>query len=189
MSPLTALFLGVAAVLVSTITCASIIAIYGINVGDRWGGQIIRLADNTIQNLPETIEALPDAIGDLVRYRRAPDYAEHVEVAVELAPDPRGDGSCAVVTVENRGEEMITLLALRLKAINRDGVPIRERTEYAATPLMIDHDCRGPIMPNSKTRFPVRLRSDAQAAKSVEWEVADVWLWPSPEDRDDPDVD
>ncbi len=189
MSPWTALFLGVAAVAVAGIVTVCTVATYGIHVADQWGGQLIGVVDTTVQNLPDTLRALPDAVGDVIRYRRAPEYGKQVAVEVSLVEDARGQGPVAVVSIDNQGPEMITLLALRVKALNDDGIPMREWTEYAATPLMVERDCRGPIMPNSKSRYPLRRWRVGQDIKNVEWEIADLWLWPRADRRPISDAD
>jgi hypothetical protein len=145
---------------------------------DRWCSQAVGLAGTTLENLPETLEALPGALGDLADYRRAPDYADQLAVEVRLASDPHGHPR-SVITVQNRGSEVVTLLGLRIVGLDADGDPVREWSEYAATPVMIDDEWRGPLLPSRSRIFTAGgwwgQRSDVA---SVKWEITDVWIWP-----------
>lgn len=179
MSPLTALFLGVTAVIVAAITSASVVVVYGMNLGDRWGGQALNLVGRTVENLPQILETLPTALGDVAEYRRTPAYADNLTVDVRMAPDSYG-GTRPVITVENRGLEVVTLLGLRVVGLDTDGNPTGEWNEYAATPVMIDDDMRGPLLPSRTRVFAARGWHGQQTpAADVKWEITDVWIWPN----------
>ena len=177
MSALTALFLGATAVLVAVITSASIIAIYAMNVGDRWGGDVIDLVNGAVTNLPETIKSLPPVVGDMLDDRRTPEYAEQLAVQVRLVPDERGRGVQPVVSIENRGTKTVTLLALRVVAMDDAGNPVTAWNEYAATPVAIDHDWRGPILPSSTRRLSLCGRHGVHGDVTAEWEITDIRVW------------
>ncbi|UCG15244.1 MAG: hypothetical protein JSV19_08090 [Phycisphaerales bacterium] len=177
MSALTALFLGVTAVLVAVITSASIIAIYAMNVGDRWGGDVIKLVNGAVTNLPETIKGLPPAIGDVLDDRRTPEYVEQLGVQVRLILDETGRTVHPVVSIENRGPKMVTLLALRIVAMDGAGNPVTAWNEYAATPIAIDHDWRGPIMPSSTRQLSLCRHHGVRGDVTAEWEITDIRVW------------
>ena len=180
MSPFTALFLGVTAIVVAVITSASVIAIYGLHLSDRWATDLIGLTGETLDGLPEMIQALPPAVGDLLHDQRAPEYVDQLGIEVTMANDSRRDGVRPVVTVENRGGEMVTLLGLLGIVTDENGTPVGEWTEYAATPIAIDHDWRGPIMPSATRRFSVSGWPWVKGGAAVEYEITDVRIW-SPE--------
>lgn len=177
MSPLTALFLGATAVIVAAITSGSVILLYAMHMGDRWGGDIIALAHKGVENLPDMIEALPPTIGDVLDDRRAPDYVDQLGVQVRLVSDETGAGVHPVVSVENRGGQTVTLLALRVVALDDKGVPVGEWTEYAATPITIDRDWRGPILPSATRRFSLPKRCGLDLDAKVTYEITDVRVW------------
>jgi len=179
MSPWTALFLGATAVIVATIASVSVVGVYGMNVGDRWAGQALNLVGRTVENLPQILESLPTALGDVAEYRRTPAYADSLAVDVRMAPDPYG-GTRPVITVENRGTEVVTLLGLRVVGLDANGNPVGEWNEYAATPVMIDNELRGPLLPSRTRVFTAGGRfGQKSAAADVKWEITDVWIWPN----------
>jgi hypothetical protein len=130
--------------------------------------------------LPELIEALPPAVGDLLNDRRAPEYTANLKVDVKLATDER-DRLRPVMTIRNDGDEVVSMLAVRVAALRGDAVPIREWTEVAATPIAIDHDWRGPLMPHT-TRHVVlsgycSLPGDAADYLTPAYEISEIRVW------------
>ena len=55
-----------------------------------------------------------------------------------------------MLTIINKGDEIVSLLAVRVVALNSQGVPVREWTEVVATPLAIEGEWRGPLMPGNQ---------------------------------------
>lgn len=181
MSPLTALFLGIFGVGAVGIASGTTVVLYGLKIIDHRADHLVGLADDlvggAIENLPAWLEALPPSIKEMLNDRRAPEYVKEIDVqAMFISGEPNG-GSRAVVTVTNRGEEVVTLLAVRVVALNQDGVPVREWTEVVATPLAIDGDWRGPLLPGAQ-RYAImsashgRLGPDGLLTPKVE--IADV---------------
>lgn len=184
MSPWTAMFLGTTAIIVVGIASLSFIVLYGMSLGDRWGLQVMNLAGRALDNLPQTLEALPEALGDVAEYRRTPAYADNLAVEVRMAPDPY-HGTRPVITVENRGTEVVTLLGLRIVGLDANGNPTGEWNEYAATPVMIDDDMRGPLLPSRTRVFSAGgWCGQTSAAAEVKWEITDVWIWPNQPDAE-----
>jgi hypothetical protein len=177
MSPLTALFLGTTAIIVATITSASVIVIYGINVGDRWGKALILLAGETVEDLPEFLESMPPGVGDYLNDEREPGYAEQLEVRVSApGTGPRGKTEMAV-TVTNNGKHTVTLLPIRFVAMDSRGTPYAEWSEYAATPITVEHDLRGPLLPGSTRIFSTGYWCESAKDPQLEWEITDVRIW------------
>lgn len=165
------------------------VVLYGMHVLDKNATEAIGFVDNTLggtlEGLPALIESLPESIAELLDDRRAPEYAANIEVSLNFVPDERNDGLRPVMTIVNKGDEVVSLLAVRVAALNKSMLPLRDWTEVVATPLAIDHDWRGPLMPGN-TRH-VRLsccRSLSEA--DIEditgaWEIADIRVWQAKE--------
>ncbi|MEK7711071.1 MAG: hypothetical protein AAB341_04165 [Planctomycetota bacterium] len=177
---MTALFLGVFFVGAVTIGSAATVVLYGMRIVDTKASALIRFAGNTVEGLPELVQSLPPAIGDLLHDRRAPEYAGKINVEVKLVADDASGVVRPVLTVRNTGDEVVSLLAVRVAALDANGVPVNDWTEVVATPLAIDDDWRGPLMPGA-TRYVVLSGSRSLAGKAgtvtAVAEIGDVRVW------------
>ena len=181
MSPLTALVIGVFGIGAVGIASGSAIVLYGMRIINTNASAIVGLAQNTVEGLPELIESLPPALGDLLNDRRAPDYASQIDVAVRLVPHDRRDGLRPVLTVTNNGSEVISLLGVRVAALDENKAPVREWSEMVATPLPIEGEWRGPLYPGSTRHVLVSCRptiTEARARKlTVVTEISEIRVW------------
>jgi hypothetical protein len=71
---------------------------------------------------------------------------------------------------------MISLLSMRLVGSDADGAPVLEKNIWAASPIQIDNDWRGPLMPHETRRLVVYCH-DADRAASYSSEVTEVRVW------------
>jgi hypothetical protein len=179
MSPFTALFLGTTAVAVAVITSLAIIVIYGMHLAGQSCGGLVGVAEKAVQGLPDLAASLPPAIGDLLNDRRAPDYVKDLAIDVHWASGETGrDLSRPIVSVQNKGAQMITLLTMRVAALDSDNEPVHEWTTAAATPLTVEHEWRGPILPSGERRYALhRLPDGSSKDTTLKWEVTDVRVW------------
>jgi hypothetical protein len=180
MSPFTALFLGIFGVGALTIAGASCIVLFGMRIADNRITDVLHLADDTIDGLPDLINSLPPAIGDVLNDRRAPQYAADLDVDVAFAMDESGRLR-PVMTIKNNGSEVVSMLAVRVAALLDNGMPVREWTEVVATPIAIENEWRGPLMPNA-TRHVVLSRCYGHAGKILgnltpAYEISEVRVW------------
>ena len=180
MSPLTALFIGIFGVGALTIAGVSSVVLYGMRIADNRITDVLGLAENTIDGLPELIESLPPAIGDVLNDRRAPEYAGSLTVDVRFGRD-EGGRSRPVMTITNNGSEVVSMLAVRVAALNGDGVPVGEWTEVVATPIAACDEWRGPLMPYA-TRHVVLSRCYAPAVRNADGltavhEISEIRVW------------
>jgi len=195
MSPLTALFLGLSLFGVSLVAMIAVVALYGLKIADDKSDRLLGLADNTVERvpeiirsvtdqMPELIKSLPPVLSDAFNDRRAPEYTGQLVIQAELRPSGRRDSLAPVVTIENKGSEMVSLLSVRVAVLDESGTPRREYTEMAATPLAIDHDWRGPLMPGA-TRHLVLcdwdgLPQNAASRWKAVCEISELRLWNGP---------
>jgi len=180
MSPFTALFIGIFGVGAMAIAGASCIVLLGMRIADNRITDVLHLADDTIEGLPELINSLPPAIGDVLNDRRAPEYAADLDVDVAFAVDESGRLR-PVMTIKNNGSEVVSMLAVRVAALLDNGMPVREWTEVVATPIAIENEWRGPLMPNA-TRHVVLSRCYGHAGKILSnltpaHEISEVRVW------------
>ena len=187
MSPFTALFLGIFGLGAVSITVSSVVVLYGMRVVNVRAATLLGFAADTVEGLPELIESLPPAVGDVLSQRRAPDYAAKIGVDAALVADRSSSSVRPVLTITNEGDKMITLLAVRVAALNVDGVPLREWTEVVATPIAAGGPWRGPIMPDATRHVVLHqgsrgLLTGAPDAVTVAVEVSDVFVWMPVED-------
>ena len=177
MSPMTALFLGLFGVLAVGITSGAGVVLYGLRIANLNASSLLNLADSTIAGLPELIERLPPALADLFDDRRAPDYAENLDVKVTFLADTHSDRIRPVLTVINNGSRVVTMLTIRVAALNEEDVPLQEWTELVATPIGLNDDLRGPIFPGSTRHIVLRrgyLRTAVGSAFTGAIEISEL---------------
>ncbi len=158
MSPLTALFLGLFGVGAVGIAAGTSVILYSLRVLDRKASSILDFAEHTVEALPELIASLPPALGDVLNDRRAPEYAKKLDVGVRFTANEKADGVRPVLTVTNKGDEVVSMLAVRVVALDAKGVPLRDWTQVVATPIAIEDDWRGILLPGA-TRHVVMSSS------------------------------
>ena len=157
MSRISALFWSIALVLITVITTTGILAGTGMMIVNGKASRVLDLAENGVEQLPdlimnvsELIEGLPPMLSEPLNARRAPGYLAQLDVQVDLVPSADGQWLRPAVRIENKGDEMVSLLAMRVVALDEQQHPVCEWTEVVATPLTFDdNDWRGPLMPGN----------------------------------------
>jgi hypothetical protein len=180
MSPVTAMFLGMFFVGGLVIASATTVVLYTMRIVDHKAAAVLHFADHTVEGLPELLKSLPPALADMLQDRRAPEYASKLAVDVKFINDESTGALRPVLTVKNNGSEVVSLLALRVAAIDANGTPQNDWTEVVATPLSIDNQWRGPLMPGA-TRHVVLSACRSLTGKSemlvAVAEIGDVRVW------------
>ncbi len=190
MSPLTALVIGVFGVGAVSIASVTVVVLYGLRIIDSKTTDIIAFTETTLEStlegLPVLLESLPEAVEKLLNDRRAGDYAANLDVTLDFVVDEHSDRLRPVLAITNRGEQVVSLLAVRVAALNGRGLPIREWTEVVATPITIPDEWRGPLRPGN-TRHVVfsswHRGITPEQAEDITGavEITDVRVWNAPE--------
>ncbi|MFO0838972.1 MAG: hypothetical protein U1D55_10645 [Phycisphaerae bacterium] len=173
---LSSLAVGFFTCITTTVICGSVLGLYGMHIMNTKASQILSFGSGVIEKLPEWQKALPPAVAEAIHDRRAPEYRENVKVSVEATPGRRADRGRVVVEVKNNGNEAISLLALRLVLEGGDGSPVGDMGTYAATPIMVDGEWRGPILPGSTRRF-VREYWEHDSVTRASYEITELRVW------------
>ncbi|MFQ5425093.1 MAG: hypothetical protein ACE5F9_14090 [Phycisphaerae bacterium] len=175
---------GLSATVITLVVCGSGIVLYGMNIADRKSGNLIELVDQAVQNLPEIRESLPPVLADALNDSRRPDYADKLDVEVRLSATPgHHDRRRAIVEVHNGGDEVVSLMSMRIVVLDKNGDPLAEANEWVATPFAADRDWRGPLMPDSTRQFPVsnRLARDGPQQPvgdvNLTYEITEIRTW------------
>jgi hypothetical protein len=177
MSFLSVAAISLTAVCITFLFCGTGLALYGMKLLDKKSESLAGLICQAAAKLPEFREALPPALADAIDDERLPDYRENLVVSARIAKSDDGRGARrAVISVENRGDRVISLLSLRLVGLDETGDPVFEQEAWAATPLQIDDDWRGPLQPHETRLFPVYWYRNSQPA-GVDVEVTDLRVW------------
>ncbi len=179
---LSALAMGLSALAITFIISCTVVIIYGMHFAGGQSEMLVSLMGDAIQGLPKLQESLPPVLADLLDDRRQPDYSAQLEISAKTTLLPERNGSIrTMVTVVNNGEEVVSLLSLRIVILNSRDEILAESNEWAATPFAADHDWRGPLMPGSHRHFatsrsggfPVSSLNDLK----TEVEITDVRIW------------
>ena len=182
MSPLTALFMGISLVLTTAVASGAAVILYGLRIIDHRSEGVVGLVQHVFDGVPELAASLPPVLSDLLHDRRAPEYVSQLDVDVAFVRDEDGDVR-PVLTIENKGTEMVSLLAVRVAALSASGTPLGEWTEIVATPLAVDDEWRGPLLPGS-TRHVMLSGWLGESVDPAELtgtvEIADIRVWTQP---------
>jgi hypothetical protein len=179
MSFLTALVCSVAGVTIALILSITGITVYGMSLIDKKTDNLAGLIEETVKALPAVRESLPPSLADAFNDERHPEYLQNLVISSKLVEEQgaqRWPRSRVVVEVQNNGNEAVTLLSLRLVGLDANGDPVREWHTWAATPLQLEDEWRGPLLPHETRRFAVWCKSSEQPVK-VTHEVSEVRLW------------
>ncbi|MBN1360647.1 MAG: hypothetical protein JW993_08650 [Sedimentisphaerales bacterium] len=145
---------GLAGVIVTIIVCGTVALLYTVHLASDKSEQIITLAQSAVRGLPEFQRSLPPAVADMLDDRRQPGYAGQLAITAKVTTQPDSRGRTrTTIEIVNNGSEVVSLLSLRVVLLDEDGELVSEFQEWAATPVALEDDWRGPLMPGSKRRF------------------------------------
>jgi hypothetical protein len=185
--------LGLSSVVITVVICATVLIVYGLHFAGEKADRVISLTEVAIQGLPALQASLPPAVADMLNDERRPDYGQHLAITARLMPRPGSDGvTRSSIEIVNRGDEVVSLLALRVIVVDEYGHIRSETQEWAATPLAVEHDWRGPIMPGSRRYFVCKgshLRGISPVDKlKAEVEINELRVWNRPGPKPIPDT-
>ncbi|HUU85812.1 MAG TPA: hypothetical protein VM243_20130 [Phycisphaerae bacterium] len=181
---------GGSVLLVTVIACGTCLALYGMNIIDRKTDTVTGFVREAVRSVPDIIDSLPPVVADVLEDQRMPAYAEALDVSARLVrferPGRRGQWIRPIIEVQNNGDELVSLLSMRVVILDEDGDPVDEVNEWAATPIAAARDWRGPLMPGAKRHIVSHHlylgESVAQGELRAEVEITDVRIW-KPEAR------
>jgi hypothetical protein len=180
---LSALAMGVSAIIIAFIVSCTVVIIYGMNFAGEKSEELVTLAEEAIRGLPKLQESLPPVLADILDDRRQPDYSAQLDITAKTILLPADKGTVkTTVEIVNNGKEVVSLLSLRVVVLTSQNDIITESNEWAATPIAADHEWRGPLMPGSRRYFVTSRRGlpvfSADELKT-QVEITDVRLWNS----------
>jgi len=175
MSFLSVTVLSLAAIIVTTVVSASGVAVYALKVADGKTDNLLGLVGETVKSLPEFCEGLPPALADAIKDERQPGYRDQLDVSVRLGRE-QGSRRALLVEVKNGGEQTVSLLSMRLVGLDGEGDPVFEKNAWVATPLQLDDDWRGPLLPHETRQIPLYCY-DTGASREVRAEITDIRIW------------
>ena len=181
---LSSLAMGISAVVITIIISCTVVIIYGIHFAGERSEKLVSLVGDAVGGLPELREALPPALADVLDDRRDPGYVAELDIsAVTALTTDQHRTVRTKIEVVNNGDEIVSLLCLRIVVFGPSGRILSESNEWAATPIAADHDWRGPLMPDSHRYFvssrrplPVYLGDELR----TEVEITDLRVWNGP---------
>ena len=177
---------GISAIIITIIVSCTVVVLYGVHLASDKSDRIITLAQSAVRGLPEFQEALPPALADMLDDRRQPDYAGQLAITAKVTSPPNSHGRTRTsIEIVNEGKEVVSLLSLRLTLLDEHDELIAESQEWAATPVAIDNEWRGPLMPGAKRRFVCWRHYGHQAGPldvlKPEVEITELRVWNAPE--------
>jgi len=180
---LSALAMGVSAIIIAFIVSCTVVIIYGMNFAGDKSEEVVSLVEEAIRGLPKLQESLPPVLADMLNDRRQPDYSTQLTITPSTTLLPNDDGTVkTTIEIENNGSEIVSLLSLRVVVLTSRNEIIAESNEWAATPIAADDDWRGPLMPGSRRYFVTSRRGlpvfSADEVKT-EVEITDIRVWNS----------
>lgn len=180
---LSALAMGVSAIIIAFIVSCTVVIIYGMNFAGDKSEEVVALVEQAIRGLPKLQESLPPVLADMLDDRRQPDYVTQLDITASTTLLPADKGTVkTTIEVVNNGKEIVSLLSLRVVVLTSQNEIITESNEWGATPVAADHNWRGPLYPGSRRYFVTSRRAlpvfSADELKT-EVEITDVRIWNS----------
>ncbi len=183
---LSALALGVSAIVIALIVSCTVVIIYGIHFAGEKSEKLVSLVEDAIQGLPALQKSLPPVFADMLDDHRQPDYSAQLEITAKTVPVPEQNGRMRTsVRVVNNGPEVVSLLSLRVVILNAQDQIVAESNEWAATPFAADDDWPGPLMPGSRRNFAAShggLSASSPEDLKTEVEITDIRIWSGKKD-------
>jgi hypothetical protein len=172
------LVLGLCGTICVVLVCATCVAVYGVKVVNDRVGSLMEMSPAALTALANWQQAMPPAVNDALHDRRMPEYREQVHVTATLVRDLHTERLVPIVEVSNDGDQIVSLMSLRLQIEDDASMPVQECTVFAATPLAIEADWRGPLLPGSKRRFKApQIRANTIGELNVSWEISELRVW------------
>jgi len=190
---LSSVALGLSSLCITLVICCTLVILYGLHFASERTDRVISLAQTAVQGLPALQASLPPAVADMLNDHRQPDYSQNLAITAQLTGKPGADAAtCINIEIVNNGNEVVSLLALRVIVVDEHGQLLSERQEWAATPIAVEHDWRGPIMPGSRRYFVCTHDSlhgvSPMDDLKVEVEINELRLWNGPGQNVIPDT-
>lgn len=165
------------AVIMTVIVSATGLGAYGLRFVDRKTDTIAGLMGQISEHLPELRDSLPPAILDAMDDERQPEYRDKLRISVKMAESGEGRHYArTVVEIENKGDQTVSMLTMRIVGLDKNGDPVLERKTWAASPMQLDGDWRGPLLPKETRRFAIRTY-DNDDIVTLTHEVTDLRVW------------
>lgn len=176
---------GLSAIIITIILSGTVVVLYGVHLASEKSERVIGLAQSAVRGLPEFQQALPPALADMLDDRRQPNYASDLGITAKVTSQAGSNGRTrTVVEIVNSGDEVVSLLSLRVVLLDEHDQILSESQEWAATPVAIEDDWRGPLMPGARRRF-VCSRSHLHSVSPMdeikpEVEITELRVWNAP---------
>ena len=130
------------------------------------------IISKVVESLPEWQKAMPPAVAEAFDDRRAPEYRDKLDVKVSLVESRHGQVR-TLIEVTNRGDKVVSLLALHANVQDDRGLPIGGELTYPVSPVAFSHgEWPGPLLPGS-TRVIERW-IDAERGERATTEIAEL---------------
>ncbi|UCD48521.1 MAG: hypothetical protein JSW27_13410 [Phycisphaerales bacterium] len=177
---------GISAIVITVIVCGTLALLYTVHLASDKSEHLITLAQSAVRGLPEFQRSLPPALADMLNDRREPSYAGKLAITAKVVSRPGSHGRTrTAIEVVNNGDEVVSLLALRVVLLDENDQLITESQEWAATPVAIEDEWRGPLMPGSKRRFVCHRSCPYEVGPldtiKPEIEITELRVWAGPE--------
>lgn len=141
MSFLASLVWGVCGVIMVCVICSAGVVLYALSV-----------VDDAINDLPALVKSVP-FLDEAISSVRRVDYIDDLDIEMSFSKDLRHQDRMRVVaTVVNEGEEVVSLLVMRVVVSDQYGNLVDEDTRVLATPFGFDDNMPGPLLPGAKRR-------------------------------------
>jgi len=177
--------MGFSAVIITIAVCCTAVVLYTVHLAGEKSERLVVLAESAVRGLPELAESLPPVLSDLLDDHRQPDYAGKLAISAKVSPQSGRHGlTRTAIEITNNGQEVVSLLSLRIILLDEHEQLLAESQQWAATPLATDGEWRGPIMPGSRRYFVAPCMGmygiDAAEGLHAEVEITELRVWNGP---------
>jgi hypothetical protein len=167
---------GVFGTIMVVVVCGTALGLYGLRVIDTQAGSLTHV----LAALPEWQKVVPPAILDALNDHRAPEYRRELDIQTRIeTTGAERDKGVVVISVKNKGDQVVSLMSLRAVVEDTSDRRLHELPITVATPLMIEGEWRGPLLPGEQRELAQRVCGIVGEAK-VATELTELRVWNGP---------
>ena len=177
---LSSVALGFSAMIITVAVCCTAVLLYTVHLAGEKSERLVMLAESAVKGLPDLAKSLPPVLSDMLDDHRQPDYAGKLDISAKVSPYPGRHGVTRTsIEITNNGQEVVSLLSLRIILFDEKGQLVSESQEWAATPLATEGEWRGPIMPGSHRYFVAHGMPGGDSVEGLhpQIEITELRVW------------
>ena len=175
---------GLFSTIIVVLICGTALGLTGMYVFNSnvhlFTGQVSSIVHEVVTKLPDLQKALQPLLADALNDHRDWDYRDQLAIKTRFERGAKHEENGVVVLeLKNNGKEAISFLTLRMTVEDDSDEAVCELPVFAASPIQIDGDWRGPLQPGQSRIIARRVR-DVVGEPTISTELTDLRVFLHP---------